>query len=190
MIQNDTDNMESALSATLITGKALERYFELNEALAEFTHQFQQEKNERAAAILGGAFLDTLLQHSLVNFLVDDLKEVERLLAYDKPLGTYGGRISFAYCLGLIGKIVRDDLRLVGKIRNRFAHDLRASFDADPIRGWVLSLKWHEELMFMKAPAEATPVDIFQVGVNTLICHLNGIVSIARGQKRVIREGT
>ena len=174
----------------LITGKALERYFALNDALREFTLLFQEEKNERAAAIVGAAFLDTLLEHALINFFADDEKEVANLLKNDRPIGTYSSRTSLAYCLGLIGKIVRDDLRFVGKIRNRFAHDLHASFNDDPIRTWTLSLKWHEVSMLMKAPDEATPSDIFQVGVNQLVTHLNGIVSIARTEKRQLREGT
>ena len=134
----------------LITGEALEKYFELNEALRTFSRIFQEEKNERAAAIVGGAFLDTLLEHILINFLADDSSEVQRLLAPEQPLGTYGSRVRVVYCLGLIGKIVRDDLRRVGKIRNRFAHDLHASFDDEQIRSWCLSLKWHEHSMFMR----------------------------------------
>ena len=58
------------------------------------------------------------------------------MLRYDGPMGTYSGRIRAAYCLGLLRKPVRDDLRLVGKIRNRFAHDLAASFADQQISSW------------------------------------------------------
>jgi hypothetical protein len=186
LMQNDIEHDDSASS--LITGKAAERYFELNDALIQFSRLFQEENNERAAAIVGGAFLDTLLEHILFSFLAEDEKEVQRLLDADQPLGTYGSRVRVVYCLGLIGPIIRDDLRLVGKIRNRFAHDLHASFEVEPIRSWCLSLKWHELSMFMKAPEGATAGEIFQVGVNQLVTHLNGIVSIARVEKRKIRR--
>jgi len=172
--------------ARVITGKSLERYFKLNDALREFALLFEHETNDRAIAIVGATFLDTLLEHILVNFLVDDAKEVQRLLDYDQPFGTYGNRIRGAYCLGLIDSVIRDDLRLVGKIRNRFAHDLGAAFELEPVRSWCRTLKWHEEFMFMKAPKDATARDIFQVGVNTLVSHLNGIVSIARTEKRKV----
>jgi DNA-binding MltR family transcriptional regulator len=168
----------------LIRGRALERYFSLNDALREFAFLFQEEKNERAAAIVGAAFLDTLLENILINFFIDDEKEVDKLLKPERPVGTYGSRVALAYCLGLIGKVIRDDLRLIGKIRNKFAHDLSVTFDDDPIRSWVLALKWHEISMMMPAPKEATPSDVFQVGVNQLATHLNGIVSIARTEKR------
>ena len=183
--KNDIEPEHS--TSSLITGEALERCFELNDTLLEFSTLFQEERNERAAAIVGGAFLDTLLEHILRNFLVGDRKEVQRLLDPEQPLGTYGARVSVVYCLGLIGTIVRDDLRLVGRIRNRFAHDLHASFEDEPICSWCRSLKWHEHAMFVKGPEGATAADIFQVGVNQLVAHLNGIVSIARGGKRAIR---
>ena len=147
---------------------------------------FEQETNDRAIAIVGATFLDTLLEHILINFLVNDEKEVRRFLQPDQSMGTYGSRTTTVYCLGLIGKMIRDDLRLVGKLRNRFAHDLKASFDEEPVRSWCLSLKWHEVSMFRQPPEDATPRDIFQVGVNQLICHLNGIVSIARMERREV----
>jgi hypothetical protein len=177
------------MSSSLITGKALERYFALNDALLEFTLLFQEEKNERAAAIVGAAFLDTLLEQILISFFVEDEKEISNLLKNDRPIGTYGSRTSLAYCLGLIGKTVRDDLRLVGKIRNKFAHNLHISFNHEPIRSWCLSLKWHEISMCRPAPTGATPSDVFQVGVNQLVTHLNAIVSIARMEKRQPRLG-
>src|SRR5216683_1846713 len=105
-----------------ITGKDLERYFALEDALLEFSRLFKhEEKNDRGLVIVGAAFIDTLLEHILINFLVDDPKEVGELLRHDSPLGTYGSRTRAVYCFGLIGKTMRDDLRLVGKIRNRFA---------------------------------------------------------------------
>jgi hypothetical protein len=168
---------------SLMAGKDLGRYFYLHQTLLEFGMLFEQETNDRAIAIVGAAFLDTLLEHILINFLVDDEKEGRRLLQHDQSMGTYGNRTTAVYCLGVIGNMIRDDLRLVGKLRTRFAHDLKASFDEEPVRSWCLSLKWHEVSMFRKPPEDATPRDIFQVGVNQLICHLHGIVRMARMER-------
>src|SRR5213075_2150523 len=98
-------------------------------------------------------------------------------MRYDGQMGTYSGRIRAAYCLGLLRKTVRDDLRLVVKIRNRFAHDLSASFAEDPIRSWCNSLRWHRGV-YMEPPPSASARDLFHVDVNQLVCHLNGYVSI------------
>ena len=141
------------------------------------------EADERAIAIVGATFLDNILEKLLSNFLVEDEKECQKLLGYDKAMGTFASRVTATYCLGLICKTVRDDLRIVGKIRNRFAHELLATFDDDPICGWCHDLKWHEFSMMMRAPAGAAPRDIFQVGVNQLVSHLNGHAELARANR-------
>ncbi|MBX3451325.1 MAG: hypothetical protein KF777_17285 [Planctomycetaceae bacterium] len=172
-----------------ITGKDLERYFSLEDALLEFARLFKHdETNDRALVIVGAAFLDMLLEHILINFLVADSKEVAELMRYDQPLGSYGNRIRAAYCFGLINKTIRDDLRLVGKIRNRFAHDLYASFEDEQIRSWCAALKGHRNA-YMEPPPDAGERDLFHVGLNQLVCHLNGVVSIARGEKRTSCRG-
>lgn len=172
-----------------ITGKDLERYFSLEDALLEFSRLFKHdETNDRALVIVGAAFLDMLLEHILISFLVDDPKEVAEMLRYDQPLGTYGNRIRAAYCVGLINKTIRDDLRLVGKVRNRFAHDLYASFEDQQIQSWCVALRWHRTA-YIEPPSGVSERDLFHVGVNQLVCHLNGVVSIARGEKRMSRPG-
>ena len=181
-----TQSSEPA-NASLITGKALERYFALHEALFEFAKLFDwNEPNDRAIAIVGGSFLDTQLEHMLAGFLVDDEKEIQKLLQPEGSLGSFGGRVTMAYCLGLIPKVIRDDLRLVAKVRNRFAHRLTASFGDDDIRDFCERLQWHRRAYSQPHP-EATTRDLFQVGVHQLVCYLDGMVSLARAQRRELR---
>ena len=133
---------------------------------------------------MGATFLDILLEHILRAFLVDNEKEVSKLLRPDQPLGTFSGKITMVYCLGLIYKPVRDDLNLVRKIRNEFAHNLYASFEDEKIKSWCSGLKWHQIAYVANPPSAATARSLFQVGANQLVCYLNGVVSIARMQKR------
>lgn len=171
-----------------LTGRDAERHFELNASLIEFSTLFKfEEENDRAIAIVGAAFLDTILEHILRAFLVSDEKEVDSLLKYDKPLGTFSGRIAMTYCLGLIPKTIRNDLRTVAKIRNRFAHDLNASFEEDQIRSWCSNLKWHR-ISYVMPLLDATARDLFQVGVHQIVTYLNGVVGIARGEARVVAD--
>jgi hypothetical protein len=176
------------MSSNIIAGKDLERYWQHHDSLLAFHTLFNERGtvDERAIAIVGATFLDNILEHTLINFMVDDEKETSKLIGVDRAMGTFSSRVTTTYCLGLICKTVRDDLRTVGKIRNRFAHRLDASFDQEPIREWCLSLRWHEFSMMMKAPAGATPREIFKVGVNQLICYLNGIVGTARLERRKV----
>lgn len=174
----------------VIAGKDLERHWQQHAALAAFHELFNARDtvDERAIAIVGAAFLDSTLEHILVTFMADDEKETNRLLGVDCPIGSFSSRVTATYCLGLICKTIRDDLRTVGKIRNRFAHQLEADFDSEPISGWCRALRWHEFSMMTRTPAVATPREIFKVGVNQLICHLGGVVSIARGDRRKVPD--
>lgn len=155
------------------------------QSLLQFHTLFNErgETDERAIAIVGATFLDNILEKLLASFLVDDAKECQKLLSHDQSMGTFGSRVTAGYCLGLICKTVRDDLRIVGKIRNRFAHELSISFDTDPVRGWCHDLRWHEFTMMMRAPDGAKPRAIFEVSVNQLIAHLNGLAELARARR-------
>jgi hypothetical protein len=179
-------NGNSNSGSSTIKGKVAKRYFDLQVALSEFDKQFRYEGNDRAIAIVGGTFLDTILEHILWAFLVDDDKQVKKLLRYDQPLGTFSGRITMVYCLGLIYKPVRDDLHLVRKIRNEFAHDLYASFEDEKISSWCSSLKWHRISYVENPPDNATVQNLFQVGTHCLVNYLSGVVGIARGKKREV----
>ena len=179
----------STYSPTVITGKAIERHFELEAALLEFSRLFNGDDiNDRAIAIIGATFLEMQLEHILRNFLIDDEKEVDRLLEYDQPLGNFSGKITMAYCLGLIYKPVRDDLHLVRKIRNEFAHKLYASFEDQKIADWCSSLKWHRLAYVANPPGGVSARDFFQVGTNQLSCYLSGVVSMARHEKRTVQH--
>lgn len=173
----------------LITGKPLQRYFELNEALFKFSELFQYDKgDDRTIVIVGASFIDILLEHILLAFFPEEDKEVEILFQFDQSLGTYSNKVRVIYSLGLIDKIIKDDLKIIGKIRNHFAHDLYASFDNAHVASWCKELKWHKISMMCEPPIEVTIRDLYQVGVHQLIAHLNGVVGIARTEKRKIQN--
>lgn len=173
-----------------LTGKSAERYLYRLKALEEFSKLFTYNAgDDRAIVIIGSSFLETILEHILIEFLPDDETEVEVLLGYDKPLGTYSNKVRMLYCLGLIDQKVIKDLKLIGKIRNRFAHDLSVSFDDTDISNWCRELKWHKVIFSLhEIPKDATIRDLYQVGVNTIITYLNGVVGIAMSQKRSIQN--
>jgi hypothetical protein len=185
--------MESAVErklGTALSAKEAEQHFRLNEMLFEFAKLFDYaEASDRAVAIVGPAFLDNLLTEMLISFLVDDSTEVARLMQPEGPLGTFGSKVSACYCLGLIGETVKSDLRLVAKVRNRFAHDLRATFLDEKIAAWCGGLRWHKESMLCEPPAGSTARDLFQVGVNQLVGYLHGLVGLARFHKRQKSKG-
>lgn len=173
----------------IISGDAQHRHFKLTETLIEFSKLFKYDNgDDRSIVIVGATFIETIMEHILRAFYPENDKEVEALFSPEQILGTYGSKIRMLYCLGLIDKVIMSDLRLVGKIRNQFAHNLYASFSDQRIESWCRDLKWHKISMFMDPPPNVTARDIYQVGINQLITHLNGTISIARGSKITIKQ--
>jgi DNA-binding MltR family transcriptional regulator len=115
------------------------------------------KESDRAVALVAAAFLDTMLRGLLTAFMVDDEKAVASLIGdddggQDKPLSILSSKISASYCLGLISKEERDDLNLIRRIRNKFAHGLHGmSFQDSEIVSYCSSLKFTRRLMSGKS---------------------------------------
>jgi len=125
------------------------------ELISEMDREFQ-ESPDRVIAVIGAAYLDSLLDRLLRAAFIKLDEDVERMLRPDGPLGSNGSRYQLCYCLGLITREQRDDLKMIAKIRNAFAHDFKtAYFDKSPVRDYCASLKQVQILAAM--PAEMFP---------------------------------
>lgn len=110
----------------------------------QFFEEFQQE-SPRAAVIISAAFLDSLLRDLIASFMIED-KVVNELIGTDEgsdaPLSNFSARIKTAYCLGLIDKREFDDLNIIRRIRNKFAHKIHGySFNNKEVIDWCNSLQ-------------------------------------------------
>jgi mannitol operon repressor len=149
-----------------------------------------QKESPRAAVIVGGAFLDAQLQKLLAKFLINEKNAVNELLGNedkaDRPLSAFSARIKAAYCLGLISKDERDDLNLIRRIRNRFAHRLHdLSFDDKEIVDWCNSLQIPRGF-----PMDyQSHGDLFMVGVTLLSSRLGLRIVKAEKERRVVPKG-
>lgn len=104
------------------------------EDIVGFMEEFQGE-SDRAAAVLGAAYLDECLRDLIGSFLIDDSTRVGELLEGPlAPLGSFASRISASYCMGLMSKNEYRDLQIIREIRNRFAHELHGLSFSD---AWV-----------------------------------------------------
>ena len=108
------------------------------EELDAFLDEFGKE-TDRACAVLGAAYLDEILRKSIETFFpvknkLDDLM--------NGPLSGLHTRILVAHCLGIIDDDMCDDLMLIKKIRNEFAHQIHGlTFSEHKIVNWCASLK-------------------------------------------------
>lgn len=102
-------------------------------------------ESERASALVAAAFIDDLLGKIIVEYsFINTDKEIIKLLMdaeNNSPLSTLGIRINYAYAIGLLTKDQRNDLKIVAKIRNFFAHELNASFNDKRISDLCANLK-------------------------------------------------
>ncbi|NGP90248.1 MltR family transcriptional regulator [Fodinibius halophilus] len=97
-------------------------------SFSEFLNYFQKESN-RGVALTAAAYLDERLHKILKNFLADT-KETKRLINGHAPLGSFYSRTLACFSLGLIEKNEFEELTLIRKVRNEFAHDWNeASFE-------------------------------------------------------------
>jgi hypothetical protein len=122
-------------------------------------------ESDNACVINGAAFLDAVLA-GIIDRRLRDSDAKRRLMSPDGALGTYGARVDLAYCLKLIEKSRYDDLKTIGRIRNRFAHSFYSlDFNEHEIRQLCDNLKeWRVtlELDSEKTPDNLTPKEIYE----------------------------
>jgi len=105
---------------------------------------------DRAAAVLAAAFLDAYLAEFLRFHLVKD-PLVEELFQNAGPLSSLYSRARCAYAMGLIQRSLLDDIELIRKVRNHFAHHpADTSFSAAPVRDICRSLSTAKGLLGLK----------------------------------------
>jgi DNA-binding MltR family transcriptional regulator len=153
----------------------------------DFFEEFQNE-TPRAAVIISAAFLEALLRDLIASFMIKDEKKVGELLGTENnpegPISSFSARIKTAYCLGLISEAELNDLTLVRKIRNRFAHRLHGySFESQEIIDWCNSLKTPKVFQEIIPLVVATHRDRYVFTVSSLVSNL-GLRILSTQQKR------
>ncbi|MFC1661087.1 MltR family transcriptional regulator [Gemmatimonadota bacterium] len=142
-----------------------------------FLDEFQAE-SDRAAAVLGAAYLDDLVKELLYASFVGDDRTKGQLLNTDQPLGSFGARVAAAYSVGLLTESEFTDLRVIKGIRNDFAHQRHGlSFETQSIRDRIGNLTTVPERMSAEAALEeayesASPRELFDLGVTLLAYYL------------------
>lgn len=92
---------------------------------------------------MAAAFLDVELREMLEFFFVENKSIHQRFFGYGGPCGAFSSRIDMAYLLGLISKSDHQDLTIIRKIRNDFAHVHKPiTFDSQAIRNRCRAMSW------------------------------------------------
>ena len=97
-----------------------------------------EDSSPRAAAVLGGALLENLIDRLLAKALPEDSQAKLEAGEID-----YFNKGRWALRMGLISKFELSELHILGRIRNQFAHSWSAdlSFGSEQIKDRIRSLK-------------------------------------------------
>jgi hypothetical protein len=104
----------------------------------ELLRQMEDEMeglSHRAAAVVGGAFVEEHLTYVLRSRIVPDEKVIGERFAAGRAFGDFGAKIDLGYLVGVYSKQAYKELTTIKRIRNDFAHQLEVnSFDRDDMR--------------------------------------------------------
>ncbi len=144
-------------------------------------------KSDRAAAILGAAFLEAHLGRLIAGFFIDKCDETESLLNIERPLGSFSARARAAYCMGLISTNEYHDLGLIMQIQYAFANQIsEVTFSDSGIRDKCFALRIPRDVLF---PGEThSPRQLFVFASAILTQHLVYRVEIAAKKRCEVPE--
>lgn len=99
------------------------------------------DESDRGAAIVGAALLEDSLVSMLKEKMLLDVmsqKQVKDIFDLSGPLSNFSAKISIAFAFGFIDKTTFDDLQIVRKLRNKFAHSSgKLSFDDGEVKSQI-----------------------------------------------------
>jgi hypothetical protein len=90
------------------------------------------QERGRGAVLVGVARVDAALERLLQAVLLPTVGRSDSLFQTDRPLGSFGARISLAHRLGLIETPVERALHTLRRVRNAFAHSSDSASLSDP----------------------------------------------------------
>ncbi len=128
-------------------------------------------ESDRACAIVAGTWLDDYLERLLEAYLIEHSEMSAELFGSDfSPLGSFGARIRVSYGVGLLNGYEYGALKIVQKIRNRFAHDLTLSFDDSSISDCCKELAKYPPIedLLREFPSTTAPRPIFTLAASYL----------------------
>jgi len=130
-----------------------------------FTDALGRE-SDRALGIVAVCWLDNLLERLIRASYIKE-PQVKSLFKDEHILQTFFAKVNIAYYSGLIPRFLYHDLKLIGEIRNKFAHEVvsKLTFDDEEIRRRAYSFTLRPE----KKENEITIPKIKYISVVTVI---------------------
>ncbi len=90
-------------------------------------------ESDRGRVLITCSYLDDLMRRILLAFVVDKDSSQRLVEGFNAPLGTFSTRTTAAFALGLITEREFKECDTLRRVRNRFAHEMQASFDSQDV---------------------------------------------------------
>jgi len=111
-----------------------------------------ERSSDRAIAIIASAILEEHMTNVIKRRWQQHPTTIARILHPEGPLGSFGPKIDLVLLMGLISSEGHADLKLIKRIRNRFAHYLEVdNFETPEIRSRCFELKHFEKFVLTNA---------------------------------------
>ncbi|MFW1945318.1 transcriptional regulator [Acinetobacter guillouiae] len=100
-------------------------------------------ESDRAVPLITAALIEEILHRTLQAFLCDVSASKKILDGFNAPLGTFSSKIDACYALGLIDEHEYNEINLIRKIRNEFAHTVyNADFNIQKVKDLCMTFKY------------------------------------------------
>lgn len=104
------------------------------------------DESDLACALIAVSFLDNAIASRLKAYFIDSSIVPMLLNPPSGILSTFSSRYNLAYCVGLVSKNMRQNLEIIGSIRNEFAHSFeKRVFESDRIAELIKQISIFEE---------------------------------------------
>ena len=93
------------------------------------------QESDRGSVLMAAAFIEDKLGCLLESYFIENEKICKQLLKGNGALATFSSKINLTFLLGLIPENIFNDLHILRKIRNDFAHTAsKISFETSSIK--------------------------------------------------------
>ena len=93
------------------------------------------QESDRGSVLMAAAFIEDKLGSLLESYFIENKKVCKQLLNGNGALATFSSKIDLTFLLGLIPENIFNDLHILRKIRNNFAHTAsKISFETPSIK--------------------------------------------------------
>jgi hypothetical protein len=114
--------------------------------------------SDRSVAIVGGTLVETNLRHALTCFMHKNKKITDETFRSTGAFGAFETKIRLGRLIGLYGENAHNDLMVIKKIRNKFAHSIEVKdFESKQISDWSKNFRLVERYTSTSPPLPKEP---------------------------------